>query len=391
MNINKIEELADIIIKIKLNVATPQQRERLQAWLYANDNNLKIYSSIMSGEFLASKYMMEEENIQIYNTIDVKREIIRKITLNQKKNSKFVLLKRLSVASVAVGLLWGGSETYEYINDALLMRQSDSERRILAHDIKSYHTGNKAILETSDGKKIELAREIDAVIENKSAALSDNDEIKESYNTITTPKGVNFNVTLSDGTKVWLNSESKVTYPVKFSNEDSTRDVTVMGEAYFEVARDTNRPFIVHGVHNNIVVVGTKFNINTSNVVTTTTLVEGSVIIQKESRTILLKPSQQATATHEVKVQDVDVSSYIAWKDNKYIFKGKRLSEVMSVLSTWYDIEVEYDESRVEEISFTGVLSKLNTFDEIIEILEATELFNIKIKNNRTVKVYAKH
>lgn len=383
MNIEKIDDLADLIIKVKINIATPTQRERLNNWLYLSDDNIKLYSNILAGDFIASKYMMEDENGELFNISHVKREIIKKITHNRQKNRIRAFSQRGISVAAAIILLFFGTMIYRNLDDNKLLKQTQTQKNEIASKIVPYKTGAKPLLTTSEGEKIELNAEIDATIITKSQQAT-----KNAQNSISTPKGVTFNMTLSDGTRVWLNENSKITFPVQF--EKNRREVAVIGEVYFEVKPDSLAPFFVKGSKSTTRVLGTKFNISNSETATITTLVEGSVEISCENTKMIIKPSQQANVTDTIKITEVDINSIIAWKDGKYIFKSKTIEEIMNFLADWYNIKIEFDESVKRDLKMSGVLVKFNTFAEVIEILEATKLIEIKMKNNNEAKIYTK-
>ena len=198
-----------------------------------------------------------------------------------------------------------------------------------------------------------------------------------AYNTLTTPKGRQFQLLLPDGTKVWLNAASSIRYPVLFTGKE--RNVEIAGEAYFEVAKNTQLPFRVN-VNNQaeIIVLGTSFNVNAydneENI--NTTLIEGSVRVlageKNRPATLVLKPGQQArvannaggrlpgetTANSTIKIiNDADTYEAVAWKNGLFDFRGKGLKEVMRQLERWYDIEVVYEKG-IPNIRFGGELSR---------------------------------
>lgn len=390
MNIEKIELLADVIIKVKLNTASSSERELLKGWLFARNANLKIYSTIMSGDFLASKYMMEDEFTQTYNISNVKREIVKKITIKHRKRFFFKISKAAAAsAAVLVFLVFGYTLYTSQINN-LLRKQSSDTAKAIASKIEPFTDTGKVILETYAGDKIELNREIDAIIENKSEQLR-NKGVKDPAirkNTITTPRGMTYNVTLSDGTKVWMNESSKLVYPVEFAKE--RREVTVEGEAYFEVVPNAQAPFYVVGRKGSVRVLGTKFNFTSSAEQAVTTLVEGSVEVYSSTTKKVITPSQQATIREDILVEEVDVSMITAWKDGKYIFKSKNLIEVMNYLGDWYNLAIEYDEGVKKDIKLSGVIYKFTTFAEVIEVLEATKQISIKVKDENNIKIFSK-
>lgn len=194
--------------------------------------------------------------------------------------------------------------------------------------------------------------------------------------TLSTPKGGTYQVTLPDGSKVWLNAASKLRYPSRFAKKE--RIVELEGEAYFDVARTlkTIRPFLVKSRNQTVEVLGTRFNISAYNDESEvkTTLVEGSVkvaLINKASTSpAILKPGQQSIVGKErTTVNDVDVSSFVGWKEGYFIFNGTELREAMKQLSRWYDLEVAY-EGIIPSTPFYGKISRHDTLAEVLVILK---------------------
>ncbi|MFL9830631.1 FecR family protein [Flavobacterium sp. ST-87] len=213
---------------------------------------------------------------------------------------------------------------------------------------------------------------------NKSSAA------KAAFNYLTIPRGGQFAITLADGTKVWLNSETRLKFPVHFE-EGKTRSVElVYGEAYFDVSPSTEHNgagFTVLQKNQRVHVIGTEFNIKAykddSNIATT--LVEGKVEMQFGSVKQKLIPNQRASldlATHTVKIAKVDVYSEICWKDGVFSFEDKPLDEIMKVLSRWYDIEVVFENESIKKEQFNGVLIKDRKIDEILKSIKNTGIIN---------------
>lgn len=209
---------------------------------------------------------------------------------------------------------------------------------------------NRATLTTSNGVVYQLNNGQEEIVVNKDSIrykdgdiLPVNEVIRQV--TLSTPRGGQYRVTLSDGTRVWLNAASSISYPTTFNGKD--REVTLHGEAYFEVAKNASQPFIVHTPKQDIQVLGTEFNINCyqDEGKTVTTLVTGSVKIDtKEGEPPLqLHPGEQAVldkANFDVAV--VDVSLYTAWKDGDFRFRATPLVEVLRQMERWYDLDVDY-------------------------------------------------
>lgn len=190
---------------------------------------------------------------------------------------------------------------------------------------------------------------------------------KIAFNTLSNPKGSKvINMTLSDGSLVWLNAGSSITYPVAFSAK--VRKVSIIGEAYFEVKHDDTKPFIVSKGETSVTVLGTHFNVNAYNDESEikVTLMEGSV---KVNNTIL-KPGQQAQVSSVIKVvNDVDLDQVIAWKNGLFNFNKTELGEIMRQLEKWYDVEVEYPEGK-PIVTLTGIINRNINAVNALEMLK---------------------
>lgn len=191
-----------------------------------------------------------------------------------------------------------------------------------------------------------------------------------SYNTIATPRGGQYRLELSDGTRVWLNAASSLRYPVRFDGEN--REVELTGEAYFEVAKNAAKPFRVKANGAEVVVLGTHFNVNAyaDEPATRTTLLEGSVKVLTGARSDLLRPGQQADVkAGGIAVSAADTDKAVAWKEGYFQFSGSSLQEVMRQLMRWYDIDVRY-EGVIRPRRFGGEISRTSNLDEVLKILE---------------------
>lgn len=214
------------------------------------------------------------------------------------------------------------------------------------------------------------------------------------YNTIHTPKGGEFRVILPDGTSVWLNAASSLRYPTSFA--DGKREVELVGEAYFEVAKVKSKwgmqPFIVKTKSQAVEVLGTHFNINAyDDDPVKTTLLEGSVKVsvatqgQRERPYRILKPREQAVVTAgngHIQVGRVNVANAVAWKDGYFAFENDNITEVMKAIARWYDIEVEYD-GDVSDKVFGGTISRFESFEKLLETIGLTGTIQFKITGRR--------
>jgi transmembrane sensor len=209
-----------------------------------------------------------------------------------------------------------------------------------------------------------------------------------TYNTLTNPRGSTVvNLTLNDGTKVWLNSESSLRYPTAFAG--SERKVEITGEGYFEVAHNAARPFFVKDVDRDVEVkvLGTHFNVNTyaDEGAMKVTLLQGSVKVTKGSSTTLLKPGQQALVIEEVKIiNDADLDEVMAWKNGRFEFNASTIETVMKDMARWYDVQVEYAGVR-PTVHFMGGISRLENISEVLKMLEQTKAVHFKIEGKKIV------
>tara|TARA_R110002050_G_scaffold85907_1_gene183121 strand:- start:8442 stop:9608 length:1167 start_codon:yes stop_codon:yes gene_type:complete len=216
-----------------------------------------------------------------------------------------------------------------------------------------------------------------------------------AYNYLTIPRGGQFQITLSDGTEVWLNSETQLKYPVSFIKGEARKVELVYGEAYFDVSPSTNHKgskFEVINKGQNVEVLGTEFNIKAYKDETNiyTTLVEGKVAVSYKDQKESLIPNQQANynlKTNTFKINTVEVYNEISWKDGIFSFENKSLKEMMKVLSRWYDVEIEFKNKSVESEEFIGVLRKKQSLNEILKTIKNFGIIKEYKINNKKITI----
>lgn len=258
---------------------------------------------------------------------------------------------------------------------------------------------SKALLVTNEGRTIQLNGEVQEVIvagdmkvKNDADALiySESGIRTEQYeeNQLIIPRGGEYSVQLADGTRIWLNSASELKYPVQFSG--GQRRVYLKGEAYFRVAHDPQRAFIVVTDEIEVKVYGTEFNINTrvaGNV--QTTLVKGSVSMRTAgSQEQMLKPHQMAQfqrETGKIDVSDVDVNNYIGWKSGVYVFENRTIEQIMEELSLWYDVEVFFKNNGARNQRFSGSLPRYREIESMLAVIEKTSHIGFEVRDKTIV------
>lgn len=269
---------------------------------------------------------------------------------------------------------------------------------------------NAASLTLANGKTIQLSDARNGVIVGKELKYDDGTAItaettKPQLLTATTPRGGVYEITLSDGTHVWMNADSKLSFPSDFS--ETERRVLLKGEAYFEVAKKYRSigkgsqteqklmPFIVATDKQEVTVLGTHFNINSypDEIATKTTLLEGSVRVEtfgskNPSLTFsrILKPGEQAINNGNIKVEKVDLEEAVAWKNGSTIFNNKTLEDIMRDLSRWYDVSVVYTADAPKYETFSGAVSRTRNISTVLERMQTTGSVRFKIEG-RTITV----
>ena len=245
--------------------------------------------------------------------------------------------------------------------------------------------GLKAILKTQGGEVALREADTSFVLAGNTIQINrGNVQIakeRPAQYTLITPLGGEYRITLADGTTVWLNAGSKLEYPSVFTG--STREVSLEGEAFFEVAQDGTHPFIVHTEKQRITVLGTSFNIHAyADESESTTLINGKVRVNSEGNTLLLQPGQQALLDGSGQLRldpDADLEEVAAWKNGYFQFNKADIRQIMQQLSRWYNVDVEYADS-LPASSFGAIISRTNSISKILDVLEATGEVHFKVE-----------
>lgn len=298
---------------------------------------------------------------------------------------------RTLAASVALLVTMGGL-WYTFNDQSQSSNSTESFAVTLEQDI--YPGSNKAFLTLSDGRDIILDHANPGLLTtdgNTKIIKEEGDRLsyeatpgghtkQSGFNTLRTPRGGQYHVILPDGTKVWLNAASSITYPVHFTGD--LRAVKIEGEVFFEVARKTEGttkiPFIVKAGNISVEVLGTQFNINAyqdENQVKTT-LFEGSVKVSTPGSSSLLKPGHEArvkATSTDIQVSKANVDQAIAWKNGYFQFQEASLEEIMRQLSKWYDVDVNFEGKPLEK-RFSGEIPRNATLLQVLEILEISQV-----------------
>lgn len=252
---------------------------------------------------------------------------------------------------------------------------------------------NSTLLVSEDGRQLVLDQNADGIVIDEVVRYADgsvllNDKNQNHQLTLVTPKGGQYNIVLADGTKVWLNADTRLKYPLQFVG--SIREVELEGEAYFEVKSDPKKPFIVHTAKENVQVLGTRFNVNSYQDENTSkvSLLEGVVKVSfPQNKDVLLSPGHQSVLKNQsVHVEEVNLEEAIAWKNGEFVFNNEGLGTIVKRIARWYAIDIDLDPS-LENVTLWGGISRLDNFAKVLELIRMTD-DNIKIKiEGRKVKI----
>lgn len=345
---------------------TDEEKSEFNNWYNSFDDNNLAYNADETPDMLKKRML---RNIHLHENIPFKR--------------KLHLISYTRIAAAASLLIFLSIGTY------LVLNRLRTNKQIVKNIPKDRLPGkNKAVLTLANGLKINLDDATKGEVAKQSGITitkAANGQIiytvadkllanskQPVYNTIETPRGGQIKVNLPDGTKVWLNAASVIKFPTSFSGNE--RNVTLDGEAYFEVAHNAKKPFNVFTSRAQVHVLGTHFNINAYQDEDTlkTTLLKGSVKLSYNNSSVLLKPSQQGKIYNggaEARVCAVDTSLVMAWKNEMFEFDNTDLHSLMRQISRWYNIEVTYESGVPNDVYF-GSISRNSNLSKVLKILE---------------------
>ncbi|MFD2556673.1 FecR family protein [Sphingobacterium tabacisoli] len=364
------DQILSLIEKLRANTISIQEHDELLAWYRAVSYQDAVYPS-------------EEQQVKT------------KILYRLMTNTGFVhqLHKKRSIrriwyraAAACILFLFMGSAYY------WISQEKTNEQLVVKQNVVDYLPGgNKAQLILEDGSKIDLDGDQSSLLVGDEVTYADGSsvasKIPESKPSgrlqLVTPRGGQYQITLSDGTKVWLNSDSHLKYPLHFTAAERT--IELEGEAYFEVAHN-HKPFIVKTDRQIIQVLGTKFNVSSysENTVATTTLLEGSVRVNTSYGNNLLMPGHELVVTTSgTKMNEVYAKDAIAWKDGLFVFDNITLDGVMDKVSRWYNVDIHFaDESLKKELVF-AVIKKSKSVSVVLDKIASTGVANFRVDRGR--------
>ena len=388
--INQHFYIARLIARYLSDEIGEEEQAELTRWRDESPENERLFQEICKEENI--KQNMQKR--QTFHAEDGWEGVQRKIQRHRFRHRilnicKYAAIFIFPVAIATVAIYKSGNEPQPL---------SQVEEQIVPG-------GKKAVLILDNGEAIDLKStsgvelkekdgtviQVDSTVLNYQQAPARTSE-KLAYNKVNVPRGGEYQLMLSDGSKVQLNSMSSIRFPVQFAQD--CRLVELEGEAYFEVSK-TGQPFIVQTKGMKIEVLGTSFNISAyANEEYQTTLVSGSVKVQTENGSNrVLKPSEQACITpgsNQINVRNVDTAFYTSWIHGKINFKDQRLDDIMKTLARWYDMDVVYENEATKELRFGCYVNRYNEITPLVKLLEQTGRVTVTVEG-KTIKIFTNH
>ncbi|MEG2278150.1 MAG: DUF4974 domain-containing protein [Odoribacter sp.] len=367
MDQNKLTELVLSYVKKEI---TPEDYQILLQWVQESPSHQQLFNQIV-------QIYRNSRQIDCWDQIDEKQawqQISNHLSRPAIKRPHHIR-QWLSYAATFI-LLLSTIITFYFVQNRSTYEQSSIVQIIPGT--------KKAILYLSDGSQKMLSNDSTQILTEKNGTIIEftkehqiayhsNNQTSDTivYNTIVVPRGGEYSMILVDGTKVWLNAESELKYPIVFNKEK--REVFLKGEAYFEVQKETNRPFLVQSKYNRIEVLGTKFNVSAyeNNSSISTTLLQGCVKVSNSHTNCILKPGEQAISNKQnLQIQKVDASIFTSWVKGIFEFEDMPLGEITEQLGRWYDIEFIYADNNFRTINFTGAATRYKDLNFILDMIE---------------------
>lgn len=365
------EQLAAIIARIADNTAT--------------DEDISVYNAWCDAQ--------QEQDLELGDLSDIATQTFRNIQKRTGQIRRFTMIRRIAAAAAITGILAGSLYLYRYTHPRGL---APTPVAAVATDHHISSGKNTATLTLANGDKIVLADSRDGKLtEQAGSEISKTAEgsleyrpaatgtlAAVQYNKLSTARGEQYQITLPDGTKVWLNASSTLTFPTSFTNM-ATRKVAVTGEAYFEVVQDAAHPFIVNAGNQEVKVLGTHFNVNNylDEPFAKTTLLEGAVKINNEKT---LTPGQQAISGKDgaLKIATVSTEATIAWKNGYFEFNDENIYDIMRKVARWYNVEVIY-EGDIPMNGMEGSISRFENVSKVLNTIQKAGLIKFRIEQKK--------
>lgn len=383
-----IPVIADLISKYIKGEISVVEEVQLRQWIRESPHNREVFEELTNNKELLNQ--LSELHTAKTNSWATITTAMSKLESDKRYRTR---RRRVFLAAVCVILLIGSLTYWFFLKSKTSVNSSITNSTSSLPDALPGHEG--AILTLQDGKQMVLDSLRNGILTGVTGATVNKNDSSllystaiidpVYYHTLTTPLGRQYSLTLSDGTRLWLNAGSSVKFPTRFP--DNERKIEITGEVYLEVAKDAAKPFRVLANNTKIEVVGTHFNVNAymDEPAMTTSLLEGAILLKTQAQTKRLKSGEQVKI-HEDSIRFVsnpDMEQAIAWKNGYFSFHSAGIKEIMRQLARWYDLEVIY-KGEVPASRYEGSIDRSMSLMNVFKTLEIADI-HIQVEGRRLI------
>ena len=385
--LSKEEHIARLIFLHIQGMTDNAQEKELNEWRSVSPRHEELFQRMLSSEYV------EKSISRFVKTEEEKERGWRQLQQKARSGRSVRKIKWFPYAAAIVLILSVGGVFY-FSGD----KEQTEILPIAKNEVQV--PGSRAVLILPDGRKVDLENEVlrsdlaqsDSLLLISTRSLKyrdiDSPDTTEVFHTLEIPRGGEYLLTLSDGTMIYLNSESTLSFPVKFQGKE--RKVYLTGEAYFKVAKNTEHPFVVTAGELEVLVTGTTFGVRAykDEKDIQTTLESGQVTVRVEGKSVKLVPNKQVLfnkLTMGMEVRDVDVDLYLAWADGRLVYDNCPLEKILTDLGRWYNIDVFYSRDELRSYRFSLNMKKHEEFIQVLELIGKTGEVQFEVKDNTVI------
>ena len=385
--LSKEEHIARLIFLHVQGMTDNAQEKELNEWRSVSPRHEELFQRMLSSEYV------EKSISRFVKTEEEKERGWRQLQQKARSGRSVRKIKWFPYAAAIVLILSVGGVFY-FSGD----KEQTEILPIAKNEVQV--PGSRAVLILPDGRKVDLENEVlrsdlaqsDSLLLISTRSLKyrdiDSPDTTEVFHTLEIPRGGEYLLTLSDGTMIYLNSESTLSFPVKFQGKE--RKVYLTGEAYFKVAKNTEHPFVVTAGELEVLVTGTTFGVRAykDEKDIQTTLESGQVTVRVEGKSVKLVPNKQVLfnkLTMGMEVRDVDVDLYLAWADGRLVYDNCPLEKILTDLGRWYNIDVFYSRDELRSYQFSLNMKKHEEFIQVLELIGKTGEVQFEVKDNTVI------
>ena len=373
------EHIIDLIIAFFLGQISPDEKKELEVWVTSSDGNHKTFTRLLR---ICQRLYCAELS-------DDAEQMCRRMREAMRVNTRLLIRRRLRrlVSYAAMVILVVGVGLFYFLRNIQEQPQVVSSTDIRHGErfaVLQMPSGEMTVLNTGEDNNVNMGdgvvfRKDSVCALNRIERIPDAEEIQ--YSSIWVPRGGEYNFTLSDGTNVWLNADSKLRFPMVFSG--GVREVYLEGEAYFEVIKDSLAPFVVYTNVTTTRVLGTSFCIKAyEDEEVRTTLVEGKVEVRMNEHQTILNPGEQFICLEDgFIIRNVDVKAYTSWRYDRFAFDDETLEVLLKQLERWYNIQVTFENPVLKSLRFTGNIPKYEDIQSVLHLIELTTNIAFELKD----------